>query len=185
MNNYEYWDKENKKELWDYTSEVAKFKYDNIIALIPESCESILDIGCHKGELLQRIKNERDIKVMTGVDASQLMLDEAVKMVSDIEFTKLDIMEEKMLKKFDCVIVCDMLQYCSGSELDYILEMMNNKGFLILCLYWNDDNYKQVSERDKKHLELYRNCLKLNLVKYSYDVRKDNNMYDFLLLQKK
>lgn len=134
------------QQRWDAeTPEFAK----KILSFVNDEKSKILDYGVGVGRLAKEILKQNDKVFITGIDASQGMLNQAEKYIADYNFIPLlpfDIGKDK----FDLVYCVYVLQHVSAIEIREILSRiynhLKNDGFFIYC----SSNYRMSIRFDGK-----------------------------------
>jgi len=91
--------RKRKKYYWDSITDYCNF--------FTHDKASVLEVGCGTGELLNRISG----KDKTGIDVSENMIEEAKKQFPDIDFVCCDAEDIQVDKKFDLVILSNLVGY--------------------------------------------------------------------------
>ncbi|QDT06266.1 23S rRNA (guanine(745)-N(1))-methyltransferase [Rubripirellula lacrimiformis] len=96
-----------------------------VAALVPDSAQSILDMGCGSGALLQELRKSRPDANLSGIDFSDEMLARAQKRVPDFDACQgnLDTPLSYSDAQFDC-IVCTNALYAVDSPQNLVSEML-------------------------------------------------------------
>jgi|GEM_PF-1990141 len=110
-----FWDAQNK----DTRSLALEWIAENMLAIMPDrKFESIIDIGCGDGALLEGIIGELKPQKITGLDISNKALSAARAKVKRGHFFSADL--EKKLpfkdKEFDLAILCDILEHVKNPK---------------------------------------------------------------------
>lgn len=98
---------------------VYEFGQDLIPLLAPQAGERILDLGCGSGELTQQIAAKGAI--VTGVDSSAAMIDQARKDFAELEFFQADASTFTANEPFDAIFSNATLHWIKNQE-----QMMKN-----------------------------------------------------------
>jgi methionine biosynthesis protein MetW len=110
MNSYEdYWNNRDNdifKEGSDRTDLIIR---NNI-----KKKSSVLEIGCGDGRLLEFLKKEKDI-IEKGIDISDVAISRAKK--RNVNCKVFNILKDELNKKYDYIILCDVIEHISDSEL--------------------------------------------------------------------
>lgn len=112
--NYDkFWEIQNSENTL-YAKFATDWKIKNLLELIsPQSSESIVDIGCGSGALLEKVAAELKPTTISGIDISDKALSAARTEIKCGIFIKSNL--EKKLpfkdKSFDIAIVCDILEH--------------------------------------------------------------------------
>ncbi len=97
-----------------------RLKYDTLLSLLPaQRYRSVLDIGCGLGEFTRKIAPYADS--VLGIDFSQSAITQArilSAQYDNVDFEQVDVLElgQAIDKKFDLVILADVLYYLSPSD---------------------------------------------------------------------
>ena len=125
------------KDLWNpdlYKSGhsfVYNYGMDLLNLLDPRDNEVIMDLGCGTGELTYEISKKTPL--VTGIDASEKMLSEAVKNYPGIEFLNINALEMDYQNKFDKVFSNAVFHWIFDQEkfLEKIYNSLKSGGKLI------------------------------------------------------
>lgn len=95
------------------------------ISLIPASAESVLDLGCGTGVLLQRVCDENPSRSLYGIDFSEAMLEVTASRVPGAHLSQADFNQRLPFKDsmFDCV-VCSNALYTVNSPKRLVAELL-------------------------------------------------------------
>ena len=98
----------NKKKLTAYTG-----VNQEIITMIPKDAESVLDVGCARGALLDAISKSNDKNIFTvGIEVNKKFVSEAKKKIDKVELANFETYDvAKLRKKFDVIIFGDVLEH--------------------------------------------------------------------------
>lgn len=143
--------------------------YSIILQFIPNTCKTILDIGCAYGFLGKNIKNRTE-KELVGIELDRDAAKQAEKyfdkvVVGDIETLELDLKEHY----FDCIIFADILEHLKDpwTLLKKIKKYLKPEGVLVASIpnvkhytvlrelllgLWN---YKPAGILDDSHLRFF------------------------------
>lgn len=95
---------------------------------------SVLEVGCGKGELLNRIKARQK----TGIDCSPAMINIAREQFPAIDFQVMAAEEIKLDKKFDLIIISNLIGYLEDVEKVFKeLHKVCHPGTKIIVTYYN------------------------------------------------
>ena len=163
-NNYEAiaveFDLTRKKEVWPKMRELAEAVKDN---------DSILDVGCGNGRLLEVLTNKK-IKYL-GVDNSEALIKIAKSNYPNNDFQVEDILnlEQEPKNNFDYIFCLAVLQHIPSRELRLrALEQMKDKlapdGMLIISVWnlWKNKKYRPLIFKNYWLKIIGRNSLGFN-----------------------
>lgn len=116
---------------------LAKFIYNDIETIFPNTKVRVLDIGCGIGivdfYLLQRLKEFEEI---IGIDISQEGIKKANSIISHpkVKFFVMDYTDIYKLGKFDVVIATEFIEHIVdvNTFLKNVYNVLNNKGIVII-----------------------------------------------------
>lgn len=140
-----------------------------IIAMIPQECFSVLDIGCGTGALGRHLKG-KGVAEVCGIELSHTATLEAMQVLDrviegDVERIELPFMPEH----FDCIICADVLEhlidpwavmqklYALLKPGGFIVASIPNVGFhrVVRCLIRGNWHYTDSGVLDKTHLRFF------------------------------
>ena len=149
----DYWRKRN----WYYHKELEKF----FSFIIPEN-GSILEIGCGTGDLLANLKHKNG----TGIDISEEMIGIAKEKYPQLEFYIDDIEKLSIDKKFDYIIMQDLIGHLSDVWLAFRnLKKVTKVNTRVIITYYNHIWEPILLLAEKFHLKQkqpYQNWLSLD-----------------------
>ncbi|HPF51170.1 MAG TPA: bifunctional class I SAM-dependent methyltransferase/glycosyltransferase family 2 protein [Draconibacterium sp.] len=118
--------RKRKKYYWDSITDYCDF------FVHPES--SVLEIGCGTGELLHKISGQ----YKTGIDFSEKMIAEAKAQYSDIEFMCMEAEHIQINKKYDVVILSNLIGYLLDVQSVFEeLHKVCHSGTRVIVTYYN------------------------------------------------
>lgn len=121
----DYWCKRN----WYYHRELEKF----FRFIIPEN-SSVLEIGCGTGNLVSNLKPKKG----AGIDISEEMIKIAKEKYSQLEFHTDDIENLSMSKKFDYIIMQDIIGHLSDVWIAFRnLKKVTDENSRVIITYYN------------------------------------------------
>lgn len=117
----------------DYYKGINQKVYD----MVPVGAKKLLDVGCGTGEFGKKLKDEKGLEQVFGVEVSPEIASEASEKLdrvfrSDIESTRLD----GMRKYFDCIVMSGILHHLRDpwSVLRRMKEYLKDDGCLIAAI---------------------------------------------------
>lgn len=126
--------------LWNYFDRERIEFYKEIVDLVKEKDiflkeQSIADVGCGTGHLLQYLKKEFGFSKATGMDFSSEAINVAKKKFPHFEFFEFDIYK-KWDEKFDLIFCTEVLEHLMYPEdaLSNLTSMMSDKGRLVITV---------------------------------------------------
>lgn len=135
---------------------------------------SVLDLGCAKGEWLYFLKKKTNIKNLVGVDYSQNLINSGKKNLYNlnIEFYKGSAETIKLKKKFDVIVASGLVSYFDNVKkfINNSIKKLNKGGILIIL-----DNFNPY---DVDVILKYRNN------KYSQKFEKGWNLHSIETIKK-
>lgn len=112
----------------------------------------ILDVGCSNGDLISRLKNNKNYQLF-GIDPDSSAISTAKeKYGNDIQFDDCDLISYKTEKKFDAVIFRGTLQYLGfdlRKTLEKLLTILTENGIIIILSLPNSDSLIYYLLKDK------------------------------------
>lgn len=172
-NNYQeiaaHFDLTRKKHTWPELEKIISFLKDG---------DSVLDVGCGNGRLLENIKDKK-INYL-GVDNSSNLISLAQKNYPQHNFQIADILElEKMIsQKYDLVISVAVLHHLPSLELRQqavlqLLKMANSSGRVIFSVWrlWNKTKYLKLIFKNTIKKIFFHNDLEIRDLVFPW---KDN-----------
>ncbi len=82
-----------------------------IIAMIPEGCSSVLDVGCGTGALGRRLK-EKGISEVCGIELSPAAASEAMQVLDRVVEGNVELLDLPFEEGyFDCIVCADVLEH--------------------------------------------------------------------------
>lgn len=117
--------RKSKHYYWDSITDYCNF--------FIQSDSTVLEIGCGTGELIAQI-NGYD---KTGIDFSKMMIDEAKKQFPDIEFVCMSAEEIKLEKKYDVIILSNLVGYLLDIQrvFEEIMKVSHKETKIIITYY--------------------------------------------------
>ncbi len=95
---------------------------------------SVLEIGCGTGRLIGSIKGKNRV----GIDFSSKMLDQARKNYPDVEFLEMQAEEIQMDRKFDLIIISDLVGYLDDVQAVFTcIQQLCHPNTKVLVTYYN------------------------------------------------
>jgi 2-polyprenyl-3-methyl-5-hydroxy-6-metoxy-1,4-benzoquinol methylase len=142
---------------------------DEMLKYVPKESNTVLDVGCGRGNFGYLIKKERNSKVW-GIE-----LDKASALVAEQKLDKVICSAFNCnlgltKKSFDCIVLNDVLEHFSDpdSALIYCKELLTDEGVIVASIpnvryfdnMWNllvhkDWEYKEWGILDKTHLKFF------------------------------
>ena len=149
-----------KENYYNNPKETFKFILNIIRTFYKKKINSILDLGCARGEWLYYIKNRTDIKNLVGIDYSQNLINEAKKNLNkfDIKFYKGSAENIKIKKNFDIIVASGLVSYFDdlNNFFDNTIKHLNPGGILIILDNFNPYNVDVIlSYRNNKYSKKY------------------------------
>ncbi len=94
---------------------------------------SVLEIGCGTGELIGKIKGKEKV----GIDFSELMIKNAKEQYADVEFKTMDAEELKFDRKFDIIILSNVIGYFYDVQkvFDQVYKLSHSKTKVVITYY--------------------------------------------------
>jgi ubiquinone/menaquinone biosynthesis C-methylase UbiE len=135
-----------KKELKEYFNRVAEtrikyrksksYYWDSIthyVNFFVHNESSVLEVGCGTGELLGKINGREK----TGIDFSEKMIEEARGQFSDIEFVCCPAEDIQLDKKFDVIILSNLIGYLTDIQqvFEELHKVCHNETKIIVTYY--------------------------------------------------
>jgi len=132
-NDYErYWDKKLKAKSYKQYSQRRAKKFEAIAKLV-EKGDSVVDVGCGDGVLLERLRNEKITSDVLGIDISENALSACRKkgiLTKQIDVFHTDFVKE--IENYDYLVMSDSIEHISNPEvLLASLEQKIKKGIII------------------------------------------------------
>ncbi|MBV9860032.1 MAG: methyltransferase domain-containing protein [Alphaproteobacteria bacterium] len=140
-----------------------------IVALVPDDCRRILDIGCAAGMVGMSLKR-RQVCHVTGLDISAEAIGHAAK-VLDLAICgdAFDVLPALPDRSYDCVLLLDVLEHVADTTglLGMAAAKLSSSGILILCVpnvaHWSivegllrgEWNYADEGILDRTHLRFF------------------------------
>ncbi len=117
--------RKGKSYYWDSITEYCNFFIDETA--------SVLEIGCGTGELIAKVKGRHK----TGIDFSGKMIEEAKKQFPDIEFICCPAEELETDKKYDVVILSNLIGYLTDIQavFEELHKVCRNETKIIITYY--------------------------------------------------
>lgn len=148
-----------------YTTKFFPFSSHEILIKLTEPNKKVLDIGCSKGFLGQKLKEKGCI--LTGIDNNKEDLTEAKKYY-DKTFL-MDINKDNIKGKYDIIILGDVIEHLPEPEkiLKDIKKNLNENGYILvsvpnigniyarLKVLFGNFNYEEKGIFDKTHLRFF------------------------------
>ncbi|MDD5594673.1 MAG: class I SAM-dependent methyltransferase [Candidatus Omnitrophica bacterium] len=144
--------------------------FNHRIYALLENNQTILDIGCATGKLLESAKKNKNCQVF-GVEADKAMAQEAKKRCENISCIDIESQEDLPFKKtfFDVIIFADVLEHLNRPDLvlqratpylkknGYLLISLPNIAFFTvrLGLLFGNFAYTEHGVLDKSHLRFF------------------------------
>lgn len=122
----------SKSVLWD-DSQTQYFRFLGLTeSLVHHGNESVLDVGCGNAELYKFLNFTGFRGDYTGYDINQKLLKQARQRFGNrIEVYNKDIMEDKVKKKFDLVLMSGLFNLDVGQDIEWVHEFL--KKMFALC----------------------------------------------------
>jgi ubiquinone/menaquinone biosynthesis C-methylase UbiE len=126
-----------KEDYYNNPKETFKFIYNLIKKFYKKKINSILDLGCARGEWLYYIKKKTNIKNLIGVDYSRNLINDAKKKLNyyNIKFYLGSAEKIKIKKKFDIIIASGLISYFDSVDKfikKSLIHLKKNGLFIIL-----------------------------------------------------
>ena len=95
--------------------------------------KSVLEIGCGTGELIVKIKGKEKV----GIDFSELMIENAKKQFSDVEFVTMPAENLQFDKKFDVIILSNVIGFLDDIQkvFDQVFQVSHSRTKIIITYY--------------------------------------------------
>ena len=139
INTRDYWNKKLDKFEGDkWRIDV----YEDLLKLFPKNKNfSLLDIGCALGDGCLFIKKRFPNAEISGCDFSDKAITKAKNKTKDVDFFVLDILKQKIPKKYDYISLVSILEHFDNPYyvINECLEMVNE------CLIINSPYYNKIS----------------------------------------
>jgi 2-polyprenyl-3-methyl-5-hydroxy-6-metoxy-1,4-benzoquinol methylase len=82
-----------------------------IVAMLPDDCSAVLDVGCGNGALGRRLK-ESGVSVVCGIDLSARAAEEARKVLDHVIEGNIELIDLPFERgSFDCIVCADVLEH--------------------------------------------------------------------------
>ena len=131
-------DKSKEKEYDIWTNWKVKHLIDVLKGEI--DFKNVMEIGCAFGVVLNKFANQCNIKNIIGLDIAKVNTIHGSKMFPNIKFIKGTIEDEDLLsvagvedKKFDLVILCDIIEHVPN-ELDFMKKVCSIAKYVVIDL---------------------------------------------------
>lgn len=124
-----------KKSMKNDFNVYASVERHEMLRFVPESAETILDVGCSVGNFGEMLKAQRSAEVW-GVeideDAAKIASQKLDKVFNDSFDEKLNLPE----KKFDCIVFNDVLEHMIDpySALEYAKKLLTENGVVVASI---------------------------------------------------
>ena len=163
-----------KEDYYNNPKETFRFILNLIKTFYKKKIDSILDLGCARGEWLYFIKKKTNIKNLVGVDYSPNLINYAKKKLSqyNIKFYVGSAERIKVKKKFDIVVDSGLVGYFSSNNkfIKNSLIHLKNNGILIILDSFNaydvDVILKYRNNKFSKKFEKGWNLHSIKTIKY-------------------
>lgn len=111
----------------------------DVSALVPDTAQVILDLGCSDGSLGYALKREMPGRRVFGVEYSSSMAIKAAERLDKVivgDLNDINCFAELIDEKFDCIVAADVLEHLVEPErlLGYIHCMMNEDSTLVISM---------------------------------------------------
>ena len=174
--------------MWDSPSEYQQY-CKNIIQLIEQysarELKTLLNIGCGGGKNVFNLKEQFKV---TGLDASQAMLNFATELNPECEFIQGDMRHFSLNRKFDVVLIDDGISYMT-SEKDLLsvfqrgCEHLVSDGILIVGPDDTKESFVQNSTQTTHSVFSEKTSdVKVVFVENSYDTDPTDTTYEAVML---
>lgn len=114
--------------------------------------KSLIDVGCGDGRFLREVRNLYDKTDLLGVDYSKRAIDIAKALNPHIQYREVNILKEKLDKKFALATAIEVLEHIPPNDLSEfvngISDLLNDKGYFILTVPHQN---KRVSDKHYQH----------------------------------
>lgn len=177
--NSTYYDK--YASIYNFTRKFFLFGKPAILELISnhENVNSITEIGCGTGEILNNLYNVNSNLKLTGFDLSESMLKIAKKQNEQIEYIKSDIFEIKEINS-EIIILSYFITLFDDSEkiLNHLKKIINPNSKIYILDFYSFDNYVYKYFMKKQGVKSMEN-LEINLDKYLdlLEIHKFKSLY--------
>lgn len=177
--NSTYYDK--YASIYNFTRKFFLFGKPTLLELISnqENVNSISEIGCGTGEILNNLYNVNSKLKLTGYDLSESMLKIAEMQNEQIEYIKSDIFDIKEIKS-DIIILSYFITLFDDCEeiLNHIKKIINPNSKIYMLDFYSFDNYVYNYFMKKQGVKSIEN-LEINLNKYFnlLEIRKFKSIY--------
>lgn len=177
--NSTYYDK--YASIYNFTRKFFLFGKPTLLELISnqENVNSISEIGCGTGEILNNLYNVNSNLKLTGYDLSESMLKIAKKKNKQIEYIKSDIFEIKKINS-DIIILSYFITLFDDCEeiLNHIKKIINPNSKIYILDFYSFDNYVYNYFMKKQGVKSIEN-LEINLDKYFnlLEIHKFKSLY--------
>ena len=102
-----------RKDPWKYTSEYERVKYEQALAMLPETrIERALELACAEGHFTERLAP--GVGALIAADISQIALERAARRCdgsSAVTFQRLDLTKDRLPGSFDLIVCSEVLYY--------------------------------------------------------------------------
>ena len=143
INTKEYWNKRfGRKTEW------RTKPYEQIIKFLPKNKNfSLLDIGCALGDGCMRLNQKFPEAKIEGCDFSKVAIRKAKNKHKKINFFVLNILKDKIPKKYDCILLVSILEHMRMPK-KIIRKCLRYADTVIINCPYGKDNFLN----EKEHL---------------------------------
>jgi len=135
--------------------------------------DSLMDVGCGDGRLLQILAEEFKDKSFTGIDYSKrcINLASALNQHHNVNYKQGDIINLKSNKKHDIITLIEVLEHINPDRIDEFLQSIYNKldklGIFLITV-----PSKNVKVQDKHYQHFSKNDLTILLTHHKFNIKK-------------
>ena len=141
INTPEYWNSIYDKEISNNKYRIESERFEKVTNMIQDG-SVVLDVGCGTGEFVNFLHSKKEKCVITGIDFSNIAIEEAKKRNPKCIFFTQDAMEiSKTFNDIDYVISFETLEHLSNpsSFINEIYKTLKKGGVLFLSMPYNNN----------------------------------------------